>query len=32
MNNIVFQVYSKVIQLCIYMYLFFFQFFSHLGY
>ena len=27
-----FQVYSKVIQLYIYMYLFFFKFFSHLGY
>ena len=30
-NNVVFQVYSKVIQLHIYMYLFFFKFFSHLG-
>ena len=27
-----FQVHSKVIQLCVYMYLFFFKFFSHLGY
>ena len=27
-----FQVYSKVIQLYIYMYLFFLKFFSHLGY
>ena len=27
-----FQVYSKVIQLYIYMYLFFFKLFSHLGY
>ena len=27
-----FQVYSKVTQLCIYMYLFFFKLFSHLGY
>ena len=27
-----FQVYSKVVQLYIYMYLFFFKFFSHLGY
>ena len=31
MNN-QFQVYSKVIQLYIYMYSFFFKFFSHLGY
>ena len=27
-----FQVYSKVIQIHTYMYLFFFRFFSHLGY
>ena len=27
-----FQVYSKAIQLYTYMYLFFFKFFSHLGY
>ena len=27
-----FQVYSKVIQLCIYIYLFFFRFFFHIGY
>ena len=30
-NDVVFQVYSKVIQLYIYMYLLFFKFFSHLG-
>ena len=30
--NIVFQVYSKVIQLCICIYSFFFRFFSHVGY
>ena len=29
---LVFQVYSKVIHLYIYMYLFFFELFSHLGY
>ena len=27
-----FQVYSRVIQLCIYKYLSFFKFFSHIGY
>ena len=26
------QIYSKVIQLYVYMYLFFFRFFSHIGY
>ena len=31
-NSVVFQVYSKVIQLYIYKYLFFFNFFSYLGY
>ena len=31
-NYVVFQVYSKVTCLHIYMYLFFFKFFPHLGY
>ena len=30
--NAVFQAYSKVIQLYVYIYLFFFRFFSHIGY